>query len=222
MNEHDKLLSGLQKTLSSTKAQLQSPTYVAEIICEIGIAPGLPFPYDKIGNQIEGLVQVPTQLADALVYLSDFPIRSYLELGVSFGWTASFVTAYLFVFNPEIQAKAVDMQPCFSSYEAVRRILPIEFVLGSAADFKGDGADLCFIDADHSYSAAKADYLNLGRLCRFCMFHDIHDDRANQNDPDGGCRRVWQEINRCSASVKEWRGSLAGDNVMGIGLIQHH
>lgn len=46
--------------------------------------------------------------------------------------------------------------------------------------------DFCFIDGDHSYDGAKADWLNYGPLAKVVAFHDI----INNKD----CFRLWNEV----------------------------
>lgn len=57
----------------------------------------------------------------------------------------------------------------------------------------GDLADVLFIDADHTYAGARADYVAYRRLVRpggLVVLHDI----ADHDNPTVGVRQLWQEI----------------------------
>jgi hypothetical protein len=55
-----------------------------------------------------GMYQTPNQIAKALVYLSEFKIESYLEIGVFQGGNFIFVSEYLRRFNPDIKCTGLD------------------------------------------------------------------------------------------------------------------
>lgn len=66
----------------------------------------------------------------------------------------------------------------------------LELVRGQLA---GELADVLFIDADHSYAGAKADFIRYRRLVRpggLVVLHDI----ADHDNPTVGVRQLWQEI----------------------------
>ena len=57
----------------------------------------------------------------------------------------------------------------------------------------GELADVLFIDADHTYAGAKADYVRYRQLVRpggLIVLHDI----ADHDNPTVGVRQLWQEI----------------------------
>lgn len=66
--------------------------------------------------------------------------------------------------------------------------------------------DFCFIDGDHSYEGAKADWENYGPMARIVAFHDIVN-----ND---GCIRLWNEI-KASHETVEYTSSAW----LGIGVV---
>ena len=85
--------------------------------------------------------------------------------------------------------------------------------------------DLCFIDANHSYAAARADYVAFAPRCRSIMLHDI--DATNLADAyshagGGGVPSLWQQL---KASVRPHRLSnftaqhAHGPGVFGLGLV---
>ena len=67
--------------------------------------------------------------------------------------------------------------------------------------------DFCFIDGDHSYEGAKADWENYGAISRIVAFHDII------NNPD--CFRLWQEIKTGGYRTVEYTQSTW----LGIGVV---
>jgi cephalosporin hydroxylase len=142
--------------------------------------------------------QYPHQFAAYLVFLSDKPVTSYVEIGTesggSFGWTL----AYLQATGHSID-RAVAVEPEYAPGVAwlQRRDPAVEHLRARSSDpevraaLRQSSWDLIFIDGDHSYSACRADFelaRDLGP--RMIAFHDI---------VDAGCpgvQRVWQEIRR--------------------------
>ena len=123
------------------------------------------------------------------------------------------MVAYLLRFNPSLRAITLDVydhKPNFCG-------LPIERRMGTSQLLVGKYSDLCFIDADHTYKAVLADYMNVGRFSKICMFHDINDD--DNRDPDPG--RLWRELKRTEKdhTFHEFTDGAGGYRKMGIGIM---
>ena len=58
----------------------------------------------------------------------------------------------------------------------------------------GDLADVLFIDGDHTYAGAKADYLAYRQLVAPGGLVVLHDIAPHPNNPSVGVDRLWQEI----------------------------
>lgn len=69
--------------------------------------------------------------------------------------------------------------------------------------------DFVFIDGDHSYAGASADWKNYGPLGKTVVFHDVLP--AN---PKLGVWRLWQEIEGCKETF------VAEDSTMGLGIFR--
>lgn len=156
----------------------------------------------------DGMLQIPEQLAGALIWLSDKPISQYTEIGTFNGRGTLFISAYLSRFNPEIKTLTIDIK------RELHHSYPLRIVshLGTSNDFIGMQSDLCFIDGDHSLEWATKDYNNLGRYAKHCMFHDILETEQLNNAPMEASG-FWQSIKRPTS--KEF---IDGGR-MGIGIL---
>jgi len=176
---------------------LTDKEYVCSLIREYGLHndPRVNHMYGKFDQDYlvsEGMIQIPEQLAGALIYLSDYLIDKYLEIGTFNGRSTLFITAYLTRFNPGLETLTVDNLRVFqNTYQHLNIIQH----LGTSDDLKGRQSDLCFIDGDHSINWVKRDYENVGKSAKICMFHDILETEI----VNGGRRDVkefWQSIKR--------------------------
>ncbi len=217
----DKLLV-VDKILSMTKDELKSIPTVENLIREMGLHddPNIHHLYDKKDLHYlkqYGMLQRPDQLAPALVFLSSRPIQSYIEIGTFNGTATAFITAYLNVFNRGMKAKTVDIwirhNPLFE--KELQKRFDIEFITGTSESVKGEKCDLCFIDADHSYKAVVADYENVGKYAKICMFHDIV-DQFQYTRNDGGSLKFWLELPKIEVD-KSFYEIIEG-GTMGIGI----
>jgi hypothetical protein len=165
------------------------------------------------------MLQLPPQLAACLVDLSEYPIHSYCEIGTFNGVATCFVVAYLQRFNPAMRAVTVDIERQFTASVSVAELLPLSYHLGTSDDFRGQAFDLCFIDGDHTLPWVARDYNNVGRISRFCLFHDINCDYVAAYHGDGP-RQFWAQlrIEEPAAEFREYTQHSTGQRVMGLGL----
>lgn len=226
-NYNRKLTAGLDEIRRAPLESLREADFVADIIRQTGlqemlIAHAEQTYSEEIAwmNTGPGLFQMPMQLARALVWLSDRSIRSYAEVGVYYGWTFAFVTAYLNRFGSLERILAIDTENRFEAFGYLRELYPVEFHCGTSAQHDGQNFDLVFIDGDHSYGAAQTDWLRLGRHARFCMFHDINDALAEQFTRVDSVTKLWDELRaRSEYSPIEILDHPINARVMGIGLL---
>lgn len=189
-----------------------------------------------------GLFQLPQQLAAALVHLSTMRIGSYLELGVYTGWTACLVVAYLSRWAPSSRFDSFAVDVTFRRVEPATRALmrslnvtlalrpklakllaparrPIALGRHGLAGLRGR-VGLCFIDANHSYAAVRADYEQLAPHCRAVMFHDVVDADL-WNTADRGVPAFWAHLkaNLAPARVREFTQGAVYPPSLGLGVV---
>ena len=138
----------------------------------------------------EGFFQLPRQIASAMVHVGRLGVRSYLELGVYSGWTASLMTAYLARFSPSpfrsFTMDRTDQHIAPRTATVMRRLgiklhlrrarssgVPTELERGLRSLDTPVG--LCFIDAGHSYGDVRNDFEQLSPWCSLMLFHDTFD-----------------------------------------------
>lgn len=165
-----------------------------------------------------GIYQTPAQIAEALVYLSDFKITSYLEVGVFQGGNFLFTSEYLRRFNPGIQCLGVD--PTEYLNPEIRAIIEGEIFLSfksmNSDKLAGRGYDLVMLDGDHTAAGVKKDWENVGKHAKICMLHDIQGPIC----PD--VVAFWKALKaeRPDSTVKECL-KWTGKPTQGIGIIHN-
>lgn len=87
-----------------------------------------------------------------------------------------------------------------------------------AKEALGGPADFVFIDADHSYLAAKADFLMYGPLVRKGGIVAFHDILQNDERKDFGVWQIWKEIKEAGYKTQEFYSSPR-QGMMGIGVV---
>ena len=161
---------------------LKEPEVVANLVRAFGIVQwGAPaFGDDEIfkneHNHMAGIYQTPDQIGKALVYLSDFEINSYCEIGVFQGGNFLFVSEYLRRFNPDIKCLGIDPTP-YLNQEIIEAMDGkfMTFLSTTSDQIAKKQFDLVFIDGEHTGDWAKRDYENIGRFAKICMIHDVQE-----------------------------------------------
>jgi hypothetical protein len=156
-------------------------------------------------------------------------MRSYLEIGCSFGWTLIMLSQVMppgakirgidFGYIDEITADGANgynTKPRLEENVGILRAegFDIEIFYGDSHSLeaiqwarKNGPYQLVMIDGDHSYEGVRADWENYGHLGECVTFHDI----ANK---ELGVAKLWKELG------SEWNGRSAEFVCpMGIGVI---
>jgi len=223
-----KLACALDRLFSSSLSELRDIGYVEQMIGQIGLARDRRGIY---GNDVKymnpvarGLWQIPRQLAEFAVFLSQFKINSLIEIGTYTGYTFTFLAAYLTRFNPGLDAVTVDVtnhKPVSNLWEGR---LNARFHLGQSADFSNQAFDLCLIDGDHSFNSVSGDFDQVGKKSKICCFHDINDEIVeNSHINDGGVPRFRRQLKAETTTDSRFTEFLYhshGQRVMGWGVVQ--
>lgn len=194
--------------------QLMDDKFIADLIRGVGLHgdPRVIHVYPKSEHvylKDNGMLQIPQQLADMLIYLSDKKIKKYLEVGTFNGMTTIFITAYLSRFNPDMQTLTIDnLRILDNPYSH----LNIRQHVGTSNGYMGTQSDFCFIDGDHGLEWLKKDYENVGKSARICGFHDILESEEVVGKPVN-TKIFWESIKKPS-SIEFTAGGR-----MGIGIL---
>lgn len=200
---------------------LKNPVVVANLVRSFGIVQWGPdaFGEDEIFKNptpdMAGIYQTPDQLAKALVYLSDFQINSYLEIGVFQGGNFLFVSEYLKRFNPSIRCIGIDptgfLNPEIQAI--VEKEIYISFKSITSDFISGQQFDLVFIDGDHSEEWINKDWDNIGKKSKICIFHDVQEPSC----PDAV--KFWNQIKSSKRKVVEFLDCTSKEPSQGIGIV---
>ena len=200
-----RVLAGIRKIQAASLDELHSLEWLLEMIREVGLVPipDAEITYEGEGDCLnssqQGLIQIPREFARWLLLLSEHRPATYLEIGTFNGATASIATAYLQRFNPAFIATTIDVWPAFVFHHEVREFLPLRYVVGKTSfDFAGENFDAVFIDGDHSFEWAWADYQNVGRAAKICGLHDVN-NAPYRDLAMGGVCGVWELLKREAA-----------------------
>ena len=200
-----RVITGIGKIQAATLDDLRSLEWLLEMIREVGLVP-IPeaaMTYEGEGDCLnpsqQGLIQLPREFARWLLLLSEFQPATYLEIGCFNGASASLAAAYLQRFNPAFSATTIDVWPVFVFYHEVRDLIPLRYVVGKTSfDFAAERFDAVFIDGDHSFEWAWADFQNVGRAAKICGLHDVNNAPYHDLAMGGVCG-VWELLKRDEA-----------------------
>jgi hypothetical protein len=196
-----RVLAAAERFRRASEAELHDLEWIHEVVCSVGLSPLAPIEetYADMAHLVngthQGITQYPREFARWLHLLGQHEVRSYLEIGAFNGNTGCLATAYLQRLNPELRAVALDLFPSFLFYEKAGAMLPLEYRVGRTSyDYREEQFDAVFIDGDHNFDWAWADYQNVGRAARICGLHDIASEYYADTMVYGGIPAVWELI----------------------------
>ncbi len=201
--DFERTLTAIRAISSATIADLQSLDWLVRLIREVGLVP-IPEAERTYAEDAEylnsstlGVIQLPREFARYLLLLGEHRPERYLEIGTFNGVTASLAAAYLSRFQPKLRAVTVDVYPHFLFYSQVKPLLPcLEYAVPRTSfDFREEIFDAVFIDGDHSFEWAWADYQNVGSRAAICAMHDVNNAPYREMQ-FGGVPAVWQLIKK--------------------------
>ena len=201
--DFQRVLDGIAAIQRAPLADLGSLDWLVATLREVGLVP-IPeaeVTYEgeeeHINASQQGLIQLPREFARWLILAGEHRPASYLEVGCFNGATAAIAAAYLARFNPALVATTIDVWPAFLFYEEVRALVPLRYEVGRTSfDLREHTPFECvFIDGDHSFEWAWADWNNVGRAARVCAFHDVNNAPYRELHLGGVCG-VWELVKR--------------------------
>jgi len=201
--DFERVIEAIRQFQTAPVAKLHDLEWVYQVVCSVGLAILFP-PEDIYADEADlvmashqGITQYPREFARWLVLLGDCNVNTYLELGAYNGATACLATAYLHRLNPTLRAITADITPWFFFHSLIRDLIPLEYHAGKTSyDFRALEFDAVFIDADHSFPWALADFRNVGEAARICGMHDVKSSHFLENEPLGGVTAVWELLKR--------------------------
>jgi len=201
--DFEHVLQAIRRFQAATVENLHDLDWVKAVVGSVGLAILFPAEViyadeaDLMNASHQGITQYPREFARWLLLLGATPVNSYLEIGCYNGATACLATAYLHRLNPALRAITVDTVPWFFFHELVRDLIPLEYHAGKTSyDFRAEAFDAVFIDGDHSFPWAIADFRNVGEAARICGIHDVNSRYFLENEALGGVTGAWEVIKR--------------------------
>ena len=200
-------LDRLQLIQEASLGQLRNPLFLErELLPALGLGGDAPevYPDDLKPFTGTGLRhwQYPVQFAKYLAHLADFPIRSYVEIGVQHGGTFAITVEYLQRFGTLEAAYAIDLNrvPSLKRYARQNRIVQVLREDSSSERFRDfvrhrGPFGLVLIDGDHSEAGCRRDFDNVADHAAAIAFHDISDGYYSDVE------KVWRHV-RASAAGK--------------------
>ena len=168
--------------------------------------------FKNISVDMAGTYQTPNQIAKALVYLSEFEINSFLEVGVFQGGNFIFMAEYLRRFNPDIQCTGIDPTNYLNKqiYSIINSEDWLTFIPVTSDEMEKKKFDLVFIDGEHTGGWPEKDYNNVGRFAKICMMHDIQETTC----PDAV--DFWKTLKKKKVEFLDYTSELP---TQGIGIV---
>lgn len=122
--------------------------------------------------------QYPTQFSKYLVFLSQFQIKSHLEIGVAYGGTFVFSAEYLNRLNSSLTSYCIDVVSPSLLIEHYARKRSFTYVNAKSSELfdhldPQTSFDLVFVDGDHSKEGVMRDFDLIKDRADIIAFHDI-------------------------------------------------
>lgn len=141
--------------------------------------------------------QYPNQFSKYLIFLSNYKITSYLEIGVRHGGTFIITLEYLMKLNNTIKEAIgidIDNSVPLVEYSRVKSFVKYLKIDSSSLQFKNiinnKKFDLVLIDGNHDENYCRNDYLIFKNISNIIVFHDVASDACP------GVIKVWNEIKK--------------------------
>ena len=201
--DFQRVLDAVRQIQIASAFELDSPDWLARVIRNVGLVP-IPEAERTYGPEIEhlnsssqGVIQLPCEFAKFLIIVGQQRPASYLEIGTFNGATACIAAAFLQRCRPDLRAVTVDVYPHFIFQPEIRALLPwLRYEVDHTSfAFRGEAFEAVFIDGDHSFEWAWADYQNAGRQAKICAFHDVNNAPYRELSY-GGVPAVWELIKK--------------------------
>jgi hypothetical protein len=137
--------------------------------------------------------QYPTQFSKYLAFLSQFQIKSHLEIGISYGGAFVFSVEYLNRFYPELASYCIDVVPPSALISHYARRKKFTYITAKSSELfrhidPATHFDLVFVDGDHSKEGVMSDFEMIKDRADIIAFHDI----VNYLTP--GAVEAWQIV----------------------------
>ena len=189
-------LSRVGIVTNSNPIDLLNKEYIEKIILQLGMNIEKPLEQPDIVNNNGGglyIWQYPNQFASYLLFIQQFKINSYLEIGCRWGGTFILTTEYLKKINTLNNSVAVDIiESPIQEYCKNNDYSDFWLCDSKSNEFKkkieNKFFDIIFIDGDHSYLGVSTDYETCKNNSNIFVFHDI----VNNSCP--GVVQFWNEI----------------------------
>lgn len=199
--EVQKALKSLHMLEDAGHDQLKDAQIVEELIQKAGLhkSGGVgeeyewPKQLDPFTDKGLKIWQYPIQFSKYLVFLSQFTIRSYLEIGVAYGGTFVFTTEYLRQFNPSVHGTCIDVRVPSLLLQLFAKQNSFQYITAKSCELfqhvkPETSFDLVLVDGDHSREGAMNDFLLVKDKAKIIAFHDI------VNFKTSGAIEAWEEL----------------------------
>lgn len=213
--EVDAALKHLERIRQVPLAQLTNVQFLADFISRSGLhASGgdgsceseeYEWPRTLAAYVGKGLQiwQYPTQFSKYLVFLSQFQIRSHLEIGVSYGGAFVFSVEYLHKLNPTLTSYCIDVVSPSLLVQRFARRRKFTYITDKSCElYKHIHPEICFdlvfVDGDHSSEGVMRDFELVKDKSNIIAFHDI------VNFKTSGAIEAWEFVKTNYASIYDF------------------